>query len=147
MKKTFTLLAGSVLWLGLAAQQTNTPTDNIPQWYKDRHPERFQTQQNNPSTNATFKTEALNSRLIGYNYEEWTAGAWVENDSTAMTFSGTRGGDWNVSYDIQPDQQTDFNWNAGAWEKGADTIIRTMQLIYQTANSSQLGSRCLGKSE
>ena len=111
MKKTITLLSLIFLWAGVQAQEQN----NIPQWYKDRHPERFSTVAPNAQTTiASFKTDATNSRLIGYNYENCTAGAWLDSDSSAMSYSGTRGGDWNGDYN--PDLETSYNWNAGAWE-------------------------------
>jgi hypothetical protein len=61
------------------------------------------------------KTEALNSRLIGYCGKMFSSGSWRNFDSAVFVYSGTRGGDFNSQKYPKADTQVSYYWNVNEW--------------------------------
>lgn len=76
------------------------------------------------------ETSVLNSRLIAYNNEKWTAGSWAELDSNFLVYSGTRGGEL-VTGSLEADFDTRQTWY---WQNGTPTNTNLYENTYDAEN-------------
>ncbi len=125
----FTLtVAASILSLGAVAQaplKMPSAADYVQHVQKKKTPI------------ADKSIMVMNSRLIAYRYDDYDNNDWVSSDSSHLTYTGTRGGEYYNPYGYDFDTETGYTWNGSAWEnnilseKTYDANNRMLSFTYQ----------------